>query len=356
MMKTYIIAEAGVNHNGSIELAKRLIDVAIESGVDSVKFQTFKAENVISKYAIKAEYQIENTGDGAESQLEMVKKLELSREETLDLRNYCKEKGIQFLSSPFDMESIDFLNELDVPRFKIPSGEITNAPFLLKIGQLKKPMILSTGMSNLEEIKLAVGVLAFGFLDIDGPKTEESFLRAFDLGIKSEDFIDSLTILHCTTEYPCPAESVNLSAMETIRSSFPFKVGYSDHTEGTMVPMMAVANGATLIEKHFTLNKEMEGPDHRASLDPRELKEMVERIRYAEAVRGSSAKECSSVEKKNLDIARKSLVAKIDIKEGESFSEANLTVKRPGSGISPMRYWSLLGTSSTKSYNEDDLI
>lgn len=330
MRKTFIIAEAGVNHNGSMELAKKLVDAAVAAECDCVKFQTFKAESVISKFAQKAKYQKETT-NSSETQLEMVKKLELSYDEFKELQNYCNKKGIMFLSTPFDIESIEFLVSLNMPIFKIPSGEITNLPYLRKINSYKKEVILSTGMSTLDEIQEALDVL-------------------------KDCKISQISILHCTTEYPCPYEDVNLKAIQTLKEKFNLPVGYSDHTKGIEVPIAAVAMGATIIEKHFTLDKNMEGPDHKASLEPDELKQMVEGIRNIEKALGSGEKKPSKSEIKNMEIARKSIVAKDDIKKGERFTEDNLTAKRPGSGISPMKWDEVIGAISNKEYKKDEII
>jgi N,N'-diacetyllegionaminate synthase len=330
--KTFIIAEAGVNHNGSIEIAKKMIEVAKECGADAIKFQTFKAEKVISKYAPKAEYQKQTTGE-TDSQLEMVKKLELSFDDFVALKEYCDKLNIMFLSTPFDFESIDFLNDLGLEIFKIPSGEITNLPYLEKIGKLGKKVILSTGMADLGEIEDALDILT-------------------SCGTKKED----ITILHCNTEYPTPYEDVNLLAMLTIKEAFKVKVGYSDHTLGIEIPIAAVALGASVIEKHFTLDKNMEGPDHKASLEPHELKAMIDAIRNIEKALGNGIKKPSKSELKNKDIVRKSIVAKREIKKGEIFTEDNITVKRPGTGISPMRWYEVLGKVAPKDYKEDELI
>ena len=331
--KTFIIAEAGVNHNGSIELAKKLIDAAVEAGADAVKFQTFKAEKVVSRYAQKAEYQKQTT-DETESQLEMIKNLELDAVAHRTLIDYCKKKNIRFLSTPFDLESIDLLNELGLDIFKIPSGEITNLPYLRKIGSLKKETILSTGMADLGEIEDALDVLT-------------------GAGTKLKD----ITVLHCNTEYPTPFEDVDLKAMLTIKAAFPgIQVGYSDHTLGIEVPIAAVAMGATVIEKHFTLDKNMKGPDHRASLEPDELKAMVRAIRNIEKALGNGIKKPSPSELKNKPIARKSIVAARDIRKGELFTEENLTVKRPGTGITSMRWDEMIGQIAQKDYEKDELI
>jgi N,N'-diacetyllegionaminate synthase len=331
-MSVFIIAEAGVNHNGSLELAKKLVDKAKEAGADAVKFQTFKTENVVSKNAKKAEYQVENTGSD-ESQYEMIKKLELGFDEFIELKNYCDKKEIMFLSTPFDDESIEFLYSLGLEIFKIPSGEITNLPYLRKIGSLNRKVILSTGMSDLGEIEDALDVL-------------------ISAGTKKEN----ITVLHANTEYPTPFEDVNLKAMQTIACAFGVKVGYSDHTLGIEVPIAAVAMGASVIEKHFTLDRNLPGPDHKASLEPNELKAMVEAIRNIEKALGDGIKKPSKSESKNIEIARKSIVAKRDIKRGEKFTEENLTVKRPGNGISPMRWDEIIGKTAVKNYKKDEQI
>ena len=330
MEHVFIIAEAGDNHNGKFELALELVDKAIEAGADCVKFQTFVTERVISKFAEKAEYQKENTGEG-ETQFEMVKKLELSFGQFRKIQEYCKNKGILFLSTPFDLESIDFLQEIEIPFWKIPSGEITNLPYLEKIAATGKDIVLSTGMCTMGEISEAIVVLR-------------------DKGA------GKITLLHCNTEYPTPYCDVNLRAMNTLKERFGVDVGYSDHTKGIEVPIAAVACGAKIIEKHFTLDKNMEGPDHKASLEPEELKHMVQAIRNIEIAMGSKEKFTTESEKKNKDIARKSIVAARDIKRGEIFTEQNLAVKRPGMGISPMRWHELVGTKAVKDFKEDEMI
>ncbi len=332
MSKTFIIAEAGVNHNGSLELAFKLIDAAKEAGADAVKFQSFKADKLVSKKADKAEYRKQTT-DTSESQYEMIKKLELSIDEHKKLIEYCNKIGIQFLSSPFDLDSIDLLNELGLEIFKIPSGEIINLPYLRKIGKLNKNVILSTGMADLGEIEDALDVL-------------------IDNGTDK----NNITVLHCNTEYPTPFEDVNLRAMVTIKNSFGVKVGYSDHTNGIEIPIAAVALGAEVIEKHFTLDRNMKGPDHKASLEPNELKQMVSAIRNIEKALGSGIKKPSQSELKNKPIVRKSLVAIKEIKKGEKFTEEIIGIKRPGTGISPMRWDEIIGSVAQKDYAEDELI
>ena len=333
MRHTLIIAEAGVNHNGSLELARRLVDAAADAGVDYVKFQTFKAENLVTKSAKQAEYQKKNIGDGNNSQYQMLKNLELSQADHEVLIEYCKQKGVRFFSTAFDLESIDYLASLDLPLWKIPSGEITNYPYLRKIALQGKPVVLSTGMCDVADIK-----------------------NALDILIKFGLTKDQITILHCNTEYPTPFEDVNLRAMRTIKEEFGVKVGYSDHTRGIEVPIAAVALGAEVIEKHFTLDRNLPGPDHKASLEPDELKAMVSAIRNIEQALGTGHKEITISERKNIEIARKSIVAACDIKTGELFTEKNLTVKRPGTGISPMRWTDVIGKVATRDYKEEDLI
>ena len=330
--KVFIIAEAGVNHNGSVDIAKKLIDVASEAGADAVKFQTFKAENLVTKKAKKANYQVETT-DSNESQFNMLKKFELDLEKHEQLIFHCKQKKIIFLSSPFDIESTELLYSLGLKIFKIPSGEITNLPYLRHIGKLNKNIILSTGMANLTEIKNALEVLT-------------------NSGTKK----DNITVLHANTEYPTPMKDVNLKAMITIGKTFKVKYGYSDHTSGIEIDIAAVAIGATCIEKHFTLDCNMEGPDHKASLEPDALKAMVKAIRNIEIALGDGTKKPSESELPNIKIVRKSIVAKTSIKKGDTLDKNNLSVKRPGHGINPMKWDEVIGTISKKNYNEDDLI
>jgi len=330
--KVFIIAEAGVNHNGSIDFAKNLIDVAVNSGADAVKFQTFKAKNLVSVNAPKAEYQKQTT-NSSESQFNMIKKLELNEDIHKELIAYCKEVNITFLSTPFDNESANLLFKLGLQIFKIASGEITNLPFLKHIGSLNKKIILSTGMSTLEEIAGAITILT-------------------DSGSQKEN----ITVLHATTMYPTPMEDVNLNAMQTIKNKFNVSVGYSDHTLGIEVDIAAVAMGATIIEKHFTLDKKMEGPDHKASLEPDELKSMVDAIRNIEKAMGDGVKRPAISEKSNIDIARKSIVANKEIKKGQIFSENNITTKRPGTGTSPMEWDFIIGKVAKRDYKIDDFL
>lgn len=328
--KTLIIAEAGVNYNGDINLAKRMVDVAAEAGVDIVKFQTGKPENSISVNAKKADYQKVTTGTD-ESQLEMCKKLMLPDEEYPELVDYCNKKGIEFLSTPFDCESVDFLASLGVRQWKIPSGEITHFPLLVHIAKRGEPVILSTGMSTIEEIRDAISVLA-------------------------ENGANDITVLQCNTEYPTPFEDANITAMNTLKKEFGCNVGYSDHTFGITAPIAAVALGATVIEKHFTLDRHMPGPDQSASLEPDELKTMVKMIRETELSLGDGEKKPSDSELKNKDIARKSIVAKKLIKAGEVFSEENITCKRPGNGISPMKWNDIIGQTAKYDFEFDEQI
>lgn len=329
-MSTFIIAEAGVNHNGSLELAKKLVDVAALAGADAVKFQTFKAEKLVAKNAQKADYQKQTT-DAAESQYDMIKKLELDEAAHRELIRYCNDKKIRFLSTPFDHESIELLNALGMKIFKIPSGEITNLPYLRRIGELGKEVILSTGMADLGEIEDALDVLSTS----GTPK-------------------EKITVLHATTEYPCPMGEVNLKAMGTIASAFGVRAGYSDHTRGIEVPIAAVAMGASVIEKHFTLDRTMEGPDHKASLEPGELCAMVNAIRNIEQALGDGVKKPSQSERKNMAVARKSIVAARPIRTGEVFTSENIAIKRPGNGISPMRYDEVVGQRAARDYDEDE--
>jgi len=332
MKHTLIIAEAGVNHNGLIELAFKLIDAAKEAGADAIKFQTFKAASLVSKNAEKAEYQ-KLTTDSNESQYEMIKRLELNYDDHSKLIEYCKNKNITFLSSPFDLDSIDLLNKLGLDTFKIPSGEIVNLPYLRKIAKLNKNVILSTGMADLGEIEDALNIL-----------------------IESGTAKNKITVLHCNTEYPTPFEDVNLRAMLTIKNAFNVKVGYSDHTTGIEVPIAAASLGAEVIEKHFTLDKNMGGPDHKASLEPDEFAQMVKVIRNIERAVGNGIKKPSPSELKNIDVVRKSIIALRSIKAGELFTEKNICIKRPGNGISPMRWDEVIGKKADKDFEIDDLI
>lgn len=328
-MGVYIIAEAGVNHNGSIELAKKLVEKAKEAGADCVKFQTFSSENLVTSDALKADYQKKNTDDT--TQLQMLKKLELTYDEFKQLKDFCNEVDIDFISTPFDIESVDFLSKIDMKFWKIPSGEITNLPYLEKISRTGKPIILSTGMCNLQEVKDAIRILENGACK-------------------------DISILHCTTEYPAPFSECNLNVLETLKKELKKEVGYSDHTKGILAPIIAVAKGAQIIEKHFTLDRNMDGPDHAASLEPAELKEMIDNIRLAEKMLGDGIKRSMTSENSNRLIVRKSIVAKCEIKKGEKLTEDNMTTKRPGTGISPMRWYEIVGTRAVRDYKKDDLI
>jgi N,N'-diacetyllegionaminate synthase len=329
----FIIAEAGVNHNGNLDIAKKLIDAAVYACADAVKFQTFKAETLVNRQAPKADYQKEST-DAVETQYEMLKKLELGEPDHRELIDYCKKKEIIFLSSPFDLASIDFLDSFGLELIKIPSGEITNLPYLRKIGQSNKKVILSSGMSYLSEIEAAISIL-------NSAGTEKK----------------NITVLHCNTEYPTPFEDVNLNAIHTIRAAFPeIQIGYSDHTSGYEVSIAAVAMKAKVIEKHLTLDRTMDGPDHKSSLEPEEFKKMVDSIRNIEKALGSGEKEPSASERRNINIVRKSIVAAKQIRKGDIFSEQNITVKRPGTGLSPMMWDDVIGKKATRDYSEDEII
>ncbi len=327
-MSVKIIAEAGVNHNGSVALAKQMVDAAKEAGADYIKFQTFIPKKLVSKFAEKADYQKETTGSG-ESQLEMLEKLALTQKDFTELNRYCREKQIGFLSTPFDLDSIEFLDTFDMDFWKLPSGEITNLPYLEQIGQTRKPVVMSTGMSSLQEVKDAAAVLR-------------------KAGAKE------ITLLHCNTQYPTPMEDVNLRAMQTLEKELNLPVGYSDHTQGIEIPVAAVAMNACIIEKHFTLDRSMEGPDHKASLEPDELNAMVQAVRNVEQALGNGKKEPSPSELGNISVVRKSIVAKCGIKKGDTFTEDNLTVKRPGNGISPMRWHEMIGKQAERDFAEDE--
>lgn len=330
MKHVFIIAEAGVNHNGSLDNAKRMVECAAEAGADAIKFQTFKAETLVCQNAQKAEYQKETTGN-EESQFEMLKKLELTEEEYEELKRYCGEKHIMFLSTPFDLDSLRYLNEIGIEIIKIPSGEITNYPYLREIGKLRKPIIMSTGMSTMAEVEEAVEVL-----QMNGAR--------------------DITLLHCNTQYPTPYGDANLRAMLALKDKFHTEVGYSDHTLGIEVPIAATAMGATVIEKHFTLDRGMEGPDHKASLEPDELKCMIQSIRNVEQAMGTGIKEPTNSEYKNILVARKSIVARKQIQAGEIFTEENITTKRPGDGMSPMRWNEVIGKTASREYGVDEKI
>lgn len=356
-MATFIIAEAGVNHNGSQDMAKRLIDIAAEAGVDAVKFQTFRADHVVSRHAPKAEYQTRTT-DKAESQIEMIRKLEFTETDHEMLIAHAKIRGIAFLSTPFDLPSLQMLTgRFGMETIKIPSGEITNAPFLLEIARLAKQVILSTGMSTLAEVEAALGVLAFGVTaPVTGTPRLSDFEQAFASDSGQQALRDRVTLLHCTTEYPAPFGEVNLRAMDTMAAAFGLPVGYSDHTPGIHVSLAAVARGARVIEKHFTQDRNLPGPDHKASIEPDELQELVHQIREVEQALGDGIKRPTASEWKNRDVARKSLVAAEAIQAGEMFTEENLACKRLGTGVSPFAYWQTLGQTARRSYNADEAL
>lgn len=330
MGRVYIIAEAGVNHNGNIELAKKMVLEAKQAGADAIKFQTFITDNLVTKDARKAQYQMQTT-DASESQYQMLKSLELTFEDYRELKELCEAQKIDFMSTPFDIECINMLEKLNVSIYKLPSGEITNYPYLVRLAQTRKPIIMSTGMCTMEEVRSAVSVL-------------------------EESGAGKITLLHCTTEYPAPFCDINLNAMIFMRNELGIETGYSDHTRGIEIPVAAAAMGACVIEKHFTLDRTMEGPDHKASLEPDELKTMVSAIRHVESALGTGFKQPSESEIKNIPIARKSIVARKRIKRGEIFTEENLTTKRPGSGISPMRWKEVLGQAAIRDFEEDEII
>ena len=354
---TLIIAEAGVNHNGNEELALQLVDAAHRAGADIVKFQTFKAAKLVTATAEQADYQVTNT-QKKESQLAMLSRLELSFEFHLKLVEYCNKLGIEFLSTAFDSESLKFLvNDLKLKKLKIPSGDLTNAPLVLEHAQTGCDLIVSTGMATLAEVETALGVIAFGYV---AEVTEEPSIQAFEKAYYSElgqkILKEKVTILHCTTEYPAPLQDINLKAMDTIANAFKLPVGYSDHSAGINIPIAAVAREATIIEKHFTLDCNMDGPDHKASLEPEQLKAMIDGIRNIELALGDGLKGPRPSEIKNKSVARKSLVAEQVIKKGTVFCKDNMTSKRPGSGLNPINYWDLFGSESQKDYQIGDLI
>lgn len=354
--KIYIIAEAGVNHNGSLARAKEMVHVAAEAGADAVKFQTFKAEHLVNQSAPKADYQMQTT-DQDESQYDMLKRLELDMEAHCELALECAKRRIEFLSTPFDLPSLYFLiAKMSLKRIKIASGEITNAPFLIKIAEAHKPVILSTGMSTIGEIESALSVLAFGYLDKREKPSSGAFLSAYASKEGQAVLRKNVTLLHCTTEYPAPYDEVNLNCMDTMRKAFQLPVGYSDHTEGIAIPIAAAACGAAVIEKHFTLDQNLPGPDHKASLEPDGLEKMIAAIRNVEKAMGNGVKIPKSVEIKNRDIVRKSLTVSEAIKKGDIFSENNLTAKRPGNGVSPYQYWSFIGCEADIAYSKDEKV
>jgi len=353
--KTFLIAEAGVNHNGSIELAKKLIDAAVMAGADAVKFQSFVASSIVTAGASKAEYQITNTGS-KESQLEMLKKLELSHSQQRELHQYCQRSGIQFLSTPFDTASLNFLTaDLGLETIKVGSGELTNAPFLFEVARLTKNIILSTGMSTIDEVADALGVIAFVMTDSKNPSVS-SFKSALASSEGRKAVTSKVTLLHCTTDYPTVPSDVNLQAMLTLREKFDCQVGFSDHSVGIHLAVAAVAMGATVIEKHLTIDRDLPGPDHKASLEPSEFKNLVDQVRDLENAFGDGIKRPTEVELKNKKIARRSLVALKAIKTGDVFTSENVSIKRPGTGRSPFEYWSLLGTKATSDIAENEVI
>jgi len=353
----FIIAEAGVNHNGSLELAYQLVDAAIDAGVDAIKFQTFKTENLVTKGAEQAAYQMQNTGE-EQSQFAMLKALELDFEAFRLLKRYCDEKGIRFLSTPFDSDSLTFLVEqLKLDTIKIPSGEITNAPFLVEIARYGVRTILSTGMASMEEINRALAFLSYGYSASGREPVDLKRAESFYQSQEAKRLLrENVRVLHCTTEYPAPLLEVNLRAIDYLRDQLDLPIGFSDHTLGIAIPIAAAARGTAVIEKHFTLDKTLPGPDHKASLEPNELKEMVAAIRAVEQSLGSYGKEPTASEVKNKMVVQKSLVASVAIKEGEKFTAANVTVKRPGTGISPFYYWDLIGQFAKRDYEPDEVI
>jgi len=360
LTKVYVIAEAGVNHNGDLQRAFEMIDVASKAGADAVKFQTFKPEALASRHAAQADYQIRN-GDNShgnlESQLAMLQRLALPFDDHHALLAHCKKRNIEFLSSPFDPDSARFLiEELALPRLKLGSGEITNGPLLLQLAQAEKPLILSTGMSTLDEIREALGVLAFGFINADTAPSRAAFHSAFSHPRGRRLLKERITLLHCTSEYPCPPDQVNLRAMDTLSETFDLPIGYSDHTLGIHVSLAAVARGAQVIEKHFTLDRQLPGPDHPASLEPTELKMMIDGIRDLSLALGSPEKTPGPAELNNMRVARKSLVAARTIQRGEDFTDDNISIKRPGTGRSPMDYWETLGQPARQNYDADEII
>jgi N-acetylneuraminate synthase len=353
-----IIAEAGVNHNGSLQTALQLIDAAAAAGADMVKFQTFRAEAISSKFAAKADYQKKNSaGAPDESQLEMLKRLELDEEVHQRLIDHCRAKGIQFLSTPFDIASLNMLvGRFNLTQIKISSGEITNLPFLVKVAHAGRQVILSTGMSSLGEVESALGALAYGYVSRQERPSLDTFQQSYNSSEGQAFLREKVILLHCTTEYPAPVEEVNLKAIALLHQAFGLPVGFSDHTSGIAVSIGAVALGASVIEKHFTLDRNLPGPDHPASLEPDELCTMVKSIREVEAAIGSSRKYPTPAELKNRTIARKSIVAACDILQGTIFTPENITAKRPGNGISPYNYWEIIGKTALRDFKQDELI
>lgn len=355
-MPAMIIAEAGVNHNGSFELAARLAEAAADAGADVIKYQTFRAADLVTAAATTSAYQRRNTGE-VTSQATMLQRLELSDEAHRRLSDLCERRGIEFLSTPFDLRSAEFLvHEIGVKRLKVSSGDLTNGPFLLALSRMARPIILSTGMGLIGEVEAAMAVMAFGYVaEARARASQDAFLEAYGSPEGQAALAHNVTLLHCTTEYPSPAESVNLRAMDSLRI-FGVAVGFSDHTEGWAIPVAAAARGATVIEKHLTLDRNLPGPDHKASLEPADLRAMIDAIRTVEQALGSGVKFPHPVERPNMVVARKSLVARRAIAAGETFDETNLAAKRPGLGVSPMAYWSLLGRPATRPYAADEAI
>ncbi|PIC75944.1 N-acetylneuraminate synthase [Sporosarcina sp. P19] len=353
---TYIIAEAGVNHNGSLKLAKQLVDVAKESGADAVKFQTYKTENLVTKTAEQAAYQVNNMGE-ATSQYDMLKSLELSYEVFNELKCYCETKELEFLSTPFDFESVDFLlDDLNMSTVKIPSGELTNSPFIHYIATKRKRIIISTGMATMDDIHEALAFLAFGLAFPEQIIELDEVTRFYSTNEAKIYLERYVTVLHCTTEYPAPYETINLDAINKMKNALQLSIGFSDHSVGIAVPIAAATLGAAVIEKHFTLDRALPGPDHIASLEPQELAEMVSGIRAVEKSLGSGLKIPTKIELENRNVARKSIVAKVPIAAGEIISKAHLSIKRPGNGMSPNTYWTLIGKKASKDYVEDELL
>ncbi len=353
--KTLFIAEAGVNHNGSLELALQLIDAAADAGADVVKFQTFKAEHLVTAGARKADYQVTNTGESG-GQLEMLRRLELAQADHHALLARCRQRSIRFMSTAFDTASLAFLGTLDMPAVKIPSGDITHAPMLLQAARLGKPLIVSTGMSTLADIEMALGVIAFALTQPGQPTGRADFDAARSSVAGQAALRECVTLLHCVTQYPAPPEAVNLRAMDTMAQAFGLPVGYSDHTLGVAVSLAAVARGATVIEKHFTLDRTLPGPDHAASLEPAQLRELVAGVRTVERALGSARKQPACAEHSNRSVARRSIVAARPIAKGEDFSLESLAFKRPGTGLSPTQAWDLLGHAAQRDYAHDELI
>ncbi|MCY7294359.1 N-acetylneuraminate synthase [Alteromonas sp. a30] len=355
-MSTFIIAEAGVNHNGELDKALQLVDVAVEAGADAVKFQTFKSENLVTESASKAEYQKKLT-DSEESQIDMLRKLELPHEHHFKIKDYCESKGIEFMSTAFDLESLDFLlTQMDLKRLKLPSGEITNLPLVFEHAKSGLDVIVSTGMATLSEIEQALKVISGGFLARENIDVNHQWDLAYTNPQAQTLLKEKVSILQCVTEYPAPADSLNLKAIQSIRETFGLNVGYSDHSLGIWAPISAVTLGATIVEKHFTLDKTLPGPDHQASLEPYELKAMVDAIRNVEVALGDGIKRPVAAELKNREPARKSLVITAPLKQGEEITAAHLSVKRPEKGMSPSRYWDLIGKTANKDYQVGDFL